>query len=191
MPNQSVMAQVSFSNGIMGHFWISSELPPPALPSSEVRFQLVGARGTLDFENYEFLDLGIGDRWERLLTPQRFDYTNEPKSPIRLAPHIGVVQAFVDSIIADQVPSVTGLDGRAAVEICEAMPGLGAHWPGGRAAAVKTARIYSAQTKTFRNERRGSRLFDKLGLTPVAAATPSARRGRGLGVREHYRENTY
>jgi predicted dehydrogenase len=120
VPNQSVMAQVSFSNGIMGHFWISSELPPPALPSSEVRFQVVGARGILDFENYEFLDLGAGDRWERLLTPQRFDYTNEPKSPIRLAPHTGVVQAFVDSIIADRVPSVTGLDGRAAVEICEA-----------------------------------------------------------------------
>jgi predicted dehydrogenase len=120
VPNQSVMAQVSFSGGIMGHFWISAELPSPALPSSEVRFQLVGARGTLDFENYEFLDLGADGRWERLLTPQRFDYTNEPKSPIRLEPHIGVVQAFVDSIIADRAPSVTGEDGRAAVEICEA-----------------------------------------------------------------------
>ena len=120
VPNQSVMAQVGFTNGIMGHIWISAELPSPAPPSSEVRFQVVGARGIIDFEDYEFLDLGAGDRWERLFTPQRFDYTNEPKSPIRLEPHIGVVQAFVDSIIADRAPSVTGEDGRAAVEICEA-----------------------------------------------------------------------
>jgi predicted dehydrogenase len=44
----------------------------------------------------------------------------EPKSPIRLEPHIGVVQEFVSSIIEERQPGVTGADGRAAVEICEA-----------------------------------------------------------------------
>jgi predicted dehydrogenase len=120
VPAQSVMAQIAFENGIMGHMWISAEMPPPSLPSSEVRFQIVGARGMLDFENYEFLDLGAGGGWERLLTPQRFDYTNEPKSPIRLEPHIRVVQEFVDSIREDRQPGVPGEAGRAAVQICEA-----------------------------------------------------------------------
>jgi UDP-N-acetyl-2-amino-2-deoxyglucuronate dehydrogenase len=119
-PNQSVMAQIVFENNIMGHLWISSEMPSPSLPSSEVRFQVVGAQGIIDFENYEFLDLGEGERWERLFTPPRFDYVREPKSPIRLEPHIGVVQEFVSSIIENRQPGVTGLDGRAAVEICEA-----------------------------------------------------------------------
>jgi UDP-N-acetyl-2-amino-2-deoxyglucuronate dehydrogenase len=120
VPAQSVMAQIAFENGIMGHMWISAEMPQPSLPSSEVRFQVVGARGIVDFEDYEFLDFGTGERWERLLTPQRFDYTDEPKSPIRLEPHIRVVQEFVNSILEDRQPGVPGEAGRAAVEICEA-----------------------------------------------------------------------
>ena len=70
----------------MGHMWISSEFPSPGLPSSEVRFQVVGRDGILDLENFEFLDLGKGDKWERIYTPERFDYLKEPKSPIRLYP---------------------------------------------------------------------------------------------------------
>jgi predicted dehydrogenase len=120
VPSQSVMAQIGFENGIMGHMWISAEMPSPSLPSSEVRFQLVGRQGIIDFEDYEFLDLGLGEGWERLYTPPRFDYVREPKSPIRLEPHIGVVQEFVNSILEDRRPGVTGEDGRAAVELCEA-----------------------------------------------------------------------
>jgi myo-inositol 2-dehydrogenase/D-chiro-inositol 1-dehydrogenase len=120
VPALSVMAQIAFENGIMGHMWISAEMPPPGMPSSEVRFQVVGARGIIDFEDYEFLDLGTGDRWERLFTPQRFDYVREPKSPIRLEPHIGVVQEFVNSILEDRQPGVPGEAGRSAVEVCEA-----------------------------------------------------------------------
>ena len=119
-PALSVMAQIVFERGIMAHFWISAELPPPGLPSSEVRFQIIGADGMLDLENFEFLDLGKGDKWERIYTPERFDYLKEPKSPIRLAPHVGVVQEFVDSIHQRRPPKVGGAEGRAAVEICEA-----------------------------------------------------------------------
>lgn len=117
---QSVMAQIVFANGVMGHMWISSEFPPPGLPSSEVRFQVVGRDGILDLENFEYLDLGKGDKWERVFVPERFDYLKEPKSPIRLFPHIGVVQEFVDSIRERRPPRVGGAEGRAAVEICQA-----------------------------------------------------------------------
>jgi len=120
VPALSVMAQIVFDSGVMAHMWISSEIPPPGLPSSEVRFQVVGRDGMLDLENFEFLDLGKGDKWERVFVPERFDYLKEPKSPIRLFPHIGVVQEFVDSIRERRPPRVGGADGRAAVEICEA-----------------------------------------------------------------------
>ncbi len=119
-PAQSVMAQIVFDNGALAQMWISSEFPSPGLPSSEVRFQVVGRDGILDLENFEFLDLGKGDRWERVYVPERFDYLKEPKSPIRLFPHIGVVQEFVDSIREQRRPRVGGAEGRAAVEICEA-----------------------------------------------------------------------
>ncbi len=117
---QSVMAQIVFDNGVMGHMWISTEFPPPGIPSSEVRFQVVGRDGMLDLENFEYLDLGKGDKWERIETPERFDYLKEPKSPIRLYPHIGVIQEFVDSIVEQRPPRIGGAEGRAAVEICEA-----------------------------------------------------------------------
>jgi predicted dehydrogenase len=119
-PAQTVMAQIAFENGIMAHLWISSEIPPPGIPSSEVRFQIVGRDGMLDLENFEFLDLGKGEKWERIETPERFDYLKEPKSPIRLYPHIGVLQEFVDSILEKRPPRVGGAEGRAAVEICQA-----------------------------------------------------------------------
>jgi len=117
---QSVMAQIEFEGGIMAHMWITSELPAPSIPSSEVRFTVVGRDGMLDLENFEFLDVGQGEKWERVYTPERFDYLKEPKSPIRLFPHIGVIQEFVNSIHEGRSPKVDGSVGRAAVEICEA-----------------------------------------------------------------------
>jgi predicted dehydrogenase len=114
------MAQVAFDGRIMGHLWISSELPAPGWPSSEVRFQVVGRDGMIDLENFEFLDVARGGKWERVYTPERFDYLKEPKSPIRLEPHRGVVQEFVDGIREGRPPRVGGAEGRAAVEICEA-----------------------------------------------------------------------
>lgn len=120
VPGQTIMAQIVFEGGIMAHMLISSELPPPSLPSSEVRFQVIGTTGMLDFENFEYLDMGKGEKWERVFTPERFDYFKEPRSPIRLEPHIGVVQEFVDSIREERPPRVGGPEGRAAVEICEA-----------------------------------------------------------------------
>ncbi|MBP85955.1 MAG: hypothetical protein CMJ64_04430 [Planctomycetaceae bacterium] len=117
---QSVMAQIVFEDGLMGHMWISSEFPSPSFPSSEVRFQIIGSDGMLDFDNFDFLDMGKGDEWERVFTPEKFDYLKEPKSPIRLEPHVNVVQGFVDSIREQRAPKVGGTEGRAAVEICEA-----------------------------------------------------------------------
>lgn len=116
----SVMAQIVFEDGLMAQMWITAELPSPTLPSSEVRFQVFGRDASLDFENFEYLDLGQGNEWRRVYTPERFDYLKEPKSPIRLYPHIGVIQEFIDGIREQRPPKVGGAEGRAAVEICQA-----------------------------------------------------------------------
>ena len=65
------------------------------MPSSEVRFQVVGGSGILDYENFEFLRLGTGDKWETIMTPERFDYFRQPNSPARMEPHVGVMQEFI------------------------------------------------------------------------------------------------
>ena len=119
-PPLSVMAQIVFEDNIMAQMWITGELPNPSLPSSEVRFQVFGRDAMLDLENFEYLDVGKGENWERIYTPERFDYLKEPKSPIRLYPHIGVIQEFIASIHEQRPPRIGGAEGRAAVEICEA-----------------------------------------------------------------------
>ncbi len=114
------MAQIVFEGGLIAHMWISSEFPQPSFPSSEVRFQVIGRDGMLDLDNFDFLDLGKVDKWNRVFTPEKFDYLKESKSLIRLEPHVAVIQEFVDSIREERPPKVGGAESRAAVEICEA-----------------------------------------------------------------------
>ena len=119
-PSQSVMAQLQFEDDIMAHMWITSELPPPSIPSTEVRFEVIGRDAMLDLENFDFLRIGKGETWEDVFIPPKFDWANDPTNPVRLEPHFRVVQGFVDSIRQQRVPDVSGAEGRAAVAICEA-----------------------------------------------------------------------
>lgn len=120
LPRMSTMANIAFENGVMADMWISTEIPAPGFPDSEFCFQIVGRKGIIDFDAYTHLDLGTKGEWKRDFTPPQFDYLKEPKSPVRLEPHIRVVQEFVDSIRENRPPAVGGKEGRAAVEICEA-----------------------------------------------------------------------
>ena len=104
----------------MGHMWITSEMPDPSIPSSEVRFEIVGRDAILDIENFDFLRMGKGESWEDVIIPEKFDWANDPKNPVRLEPHTRVIQGFIDSLHEGTKPVVGGQEGRAAVEICEA-----------------------------------------------------------------------
>ena len=119
-PAQSVMAQLQFEDGLMAQMWITSELPSPSLPDSEVRFEVVGRDAILDFENFSFLRMGKGDKWNDVFIPEKFDWANDPTNPVRLEPHFRVIQDFIDSIREQRPPIIGGAEGRAAVEICEA-----------------------------------------------------------------------
>ena len=120
LPRMSTMANIAFENGVMADMWISTEIPAPGFPESEFCFQIVGRKGIIDFDAYTHLDLGAEGQWKRDFTPPQFDYLKNPKSPVRLEPHVRVVQEFVSSVQENRPPEVGGEAGRAAVEICEA-----------------------------------------------------------------------
>ena len=121
VPNDlSVMAQIEFEGSVMAQMWISSEMPLPCFPNSDIRFEVTGRDGAIDCDTYEFLDLGKDDSWNRICETEKADYLRDVNSPTRLIPHIGVIQDFVDCIREERPPTVGGIDGRAAVEICEA-----------------------------------------------------------------------
>jgi UDP-N-acetyl-2-amino-2-deoxyglucuronate dehydrogenase len=120
-PNDlSVMAQIEFEGSIMAQMWISSEMPSPCFPNSDIRFEITGRDGTIDCDLYEYLDLGKDDQWDRIFETEKADYWHDLKSPVRLFHHNAVIQDFVDCIREERPPTIGGSEGRAAVEICEA-----------------------------------------------------------------------
>jgi len=121
VPNDlSVMAQIEFEDSIIVQMWISSEMPSPCFPNSDIRFEITGRDGAIDCDLYEFIDLGKDDKWDRIFETEKADFLHDLKSPVRLFHHNVVIQDFVDCIRRGEPPTVGGLDGRAAVEICEA-----------------------------------------------------------------------
>ena len=119
LPNLSAVAMVGFAGGATGQVWINLELPDATFPDSQFRSQVVGARGLLDFDGYTHLDLAEGGAWRRVWTQPPLDPL-DPFDTVRLESFTGQIQAFIDCLRDDLPPPVTGADGRAAVELCQA-----------------------------------------------------------------------
>ena len=119
LPNLSIMAQIEFENGVTGQLWVSLEMPGAVFPNSTFHTQVVGAEGLLDFDGYSHLDLATGGDWERIWEQPAFDPL-DPMDPVRLESYTAQNQAFIDSIREGHPPPVSGADGRAAVELCQA-----------------------------------------------------------------------
>lgn len=120
LPNLSTMAQILFENGVTAQVWLSAEMPGSTLPDSQFHTQVVGDKGLLDFDGYAHLDLCTEGRWERVWEQPPFTPPGLPDDPIRLEALIAQVQEFIDAVEEGRSPSVTGNDGRAAVELCAA-----------------------------------------------------------------------
>ena len=119
IPNLSAVAIIDFANGATGQLWISLELPGATFPDSQFRSQVVGERGLLDFDGYTHLDMAVDGNWQRVWTQPPLD-PMDPLDPVRLESFTAQMQGFIDCIRDDREPTVTGADGRAAVELCEA-----------------------------------------------------------------------
>jgi myo-inositol 2-dehydrogenase/D-chiro-inositol 1-dehydrogenase len=113
------MAQITFQNGVTAQLWACLEMPGQVFPKSEFRTQVVGDEGLLDFDGYSHLDLGTAAGWERVWTQTPMN-PMDPADPIRLESFSSMVQDFINAILNGSRPSVTGEDGRAAVELCQA-----------------------------------------------------------------------
>jgi len=65
------------------------------------------------------VDATTGKGWERIFGQPPLDPMN-PSDPVRLEAYINMVQEFIDASLENRTPSVTGADGKAAVELCQA-----------------------------------------------------------------------
>jgi predicted dehydrogenase len=119
VPNLSAMAQVEFQNGATGQLWVNLEMPGITFPDSQFHTQVVAEKGLLDFDGYAHLDLAADGAWQRVWEQPPFDPL-DPMDPVRLGSYTAQNQAFIDCVLEGHPPPVTGWDGRAAVELCQA-----------------------------------------------------------------------
>ena len=119
IPNLSAVALVEFASGATGQLWVNMELPGLTFPVSQFHSQVVGERGLLDLDGYAHLDLGVDGAWQRVWEQPAFDPFN-PLDPVRLESFTAQNQAFIDAVREGRPPEVSGADGRAAVELCQA-----------------------------------------------------------------------
>jgi predicted dehydrogenase len=116
----TAMTQVLFKNGVIAQNWACMEMPPPSLPNSLFGFVVVGERGILDIDSYGKVRLGRGGDWELLTEFPKVDYINRPMDPKRLQPFIAAMQSFIDDVLDQRPPTVSGNDGKIAVEMVDA-----------------------------------------------------------------------
>ena len=117
IPELSTQAQIEFASGATAQIWVSAELEGPPFAQSQFRSQVVCQRGTLDLDGVGQLRIGRKGNWEVVWEQPAFSI-QDPLDPVRLEGFAAMVQEFVDAIREDREPSVTGSDGRAAVELC-------------------------------------------------------------------------
>lgn len=117
----STMALFSLTNGAMATLWASWAIAAPAFPRSASGAWISGETGNLDLDAYGELRLGKENHWTVAATQQPIDWAGEGAlSPVRMKAYQMQDQEFIDSILENRTPTVTGEDGRAAVEVAVA-----------------------------------------------------------------------
>jgi predicted dehydrogenase len=113
----STMALFSLSNGAIATIWESWNVAAPSFPRSASGAWIAGESGNLDLDAYGELRLGRNNEWRVVAQQAPIDWKGEGMlSPVRMQSYQAQHQEFVNSILEDRTPSVTGEDGRAAVE---------------------------------------------------------------------------
>ncbi len=117
----STMALLALTNGAMATIWSSWQMASPVFPRTASAAHIAGEQGNLDLDAYGELRLGRGTEWSVVAVQPSIDWAGEGAlSPVRMEAYRRQHQEFIDAIREDRPPSVTGEDGRAAVEVAVA-----------------------------------------------------------------------
>lgn len=117
----STMALLSLTGGAMATVWESWGVPAPIFPRSASGAWISGETGCLDLDAYGELRLNQSGAWQVVAVQPPIDWAGQGMlAPVRMAAYQAQHQEFVDSVLENRTPSVTGEDGRAAVAVAEA-----------------------------------------------------------------------
>ena len=112
------MAVMGLCGGAMATLWVSWEIPAPGFPHSSFAARITGETGLLELDAYGALKLGRDGTWALIAEQAPIDFKGKGMlDAVRMESYAAQGQEFLDSIREHRRPSVTGEDGRAAVEI--------------------------------------------------------------------------
>ncbi len=114
----STMALLGLRGGAAATLWVSWTIPSPGFPHSGFSARVAGDRGLLDLDAYGALRLGRNGNWETVIEQKPIDFKGKGMlDPVRLEAYARQGTEFLNSIREARAPSVTGEDGRAAVQV--------------------------------------------------------------------------
>jgi predicted dehydrogenase len=115
----STMATLRWRSGTLAQLWSSVDLPAPGFEASAFRSLIVGEKGLLDVDGYGAVRLARKDgTWETLFVQPPIDWRGAGMfSDTRMGSFNAQDQAFIDALLRDVDPPVTGTDGLRAVAI--------------------------------------------------------------------------
>jgi myo-inositol 2-dehydrogenase/D-chiro-inositol 1-dehydrogenase len=119
-PGMSAMTQLTMSSGVAVQQWMSFEVATRYMTGSQHIYHILGEEGMIEVDGYGKLLLAKGDQVETVWEQPAIDFVNRPLDPARLEAFYTQTQAFVDDILDNRPPTVSGEEGRAAVAIVEA-----------------------------------------------------------------------
>ena len=114
----ATMALLGMDNGAMATLWEAWNIAAPGFPRSASGAWVAGETGNLDLDAYGTLRMGRYGEWKVMAEQEPIDWKGQGMlSPVRMKAYQAQHQEFIDSIVAERPPKVTGEDGRAAVEV--------------------------------------------------------------------------
>jgi predicted dehydrogenase len=114
----STMAVLGLRSGGMANVWVSWTIPSPNFPHSGFSARVAGDKGILELDAYGKLRLGRDGSWQVIAEQAPIDFRGKGMlDPVRMEAYAAQAREFAASIREHRRPSVTGEDGRAAVEI--------------------------------------------------------------------------
>jgi predicted dehydrogenase len=115
------MALLKFTNGSMASLWTGVDVIRPGFPGSTYRSFISGDLGLLDVDGYGAVQACYDKQnWETLYVQPAVDWQGEGKFAInRMASFNAQNQDFIDCIVNNTRPPVSGVDGEISVHIVE------------------------------------------------------------------------
>ncbi len=119
-PDPTAAVQFRMANGVIAQIFMCYEVPPPGMgTNSNNQYFVLGSKGMLEFD-LDRVRLGRGDSWQTVWELPTWINPLQPDNPRRIGNTARQVQNFIEAVEAGRTPSITGRDGRAAIEMSQA-----------------------------------------------------------------------